>query len=155
MVMQLKKNCKVYSNNFLKKALDEMLNLSYIKIYNMIKFHLQCGAISIIFLFILMLINIRISELQTNNLNYLPLAFFSVTILLIILTDLLPSSKNISINYVTSYGWENNLINNDQISSIGNVMYTNYAIWLIIVAIILLLAMVGSIVITIKGGNSK
>jgi NADH:ubiquinone oxidoreductase subunit 6 (subunit J) len=29
-------------------------------------------------------------------------------------------------------------------------MYTSYAIWLIIVSIILLLAMVGSIVITIK-----
>jgi NADH-ubiquinone oxidoreductase chain 6 len=29
-------------------------------------------------------------------------------------------------------------------------MYTNYAIWLIIVSIVLLLAMVGSIVITIK-----
>jgi NADH:ubiquinone oxidoreductase subunit 6 (subunit J) len=30
-------------------------------------------------------------------------------------------------------------------------MYTNYAIWLIIASIILLLAMVGSIVITKKG----
>jgi NADH-ubiquinone oxidoreductase chain 6 len=29
-------------------------------------------------------------------------------------------------------------------------MYTNYAIWLIIASVILLLAMVGSIVITIK-----
>jgi NADH:ubiquinone oxidoreductase subunit 6 (subunit J) len=29
-------------------------------------------------------------------------------------------------------------------------MYTNYAIWLIIVSLILLLAMVGAIVITIK-----
>jgi len=36
------------------------------------------------------------------------------------------------------------------ITSIGNVMYTNYSIWLIITSIILLLAMVGSIIITIK-----
>jgi NADH-ubiquinone oxidoreductase chain 6 len=34
--------------------------------------------------------------------------------------------------------------------SIGNVMYTSYSIWLLITSIILLLAMVGSIVITIK-----
>jgi NADH-ubiquinone oxidoreductase chain 6 len=36
------------------------------------------------------------------------------------------------------------------ITSIGNVMYTNYSILLLITSIILLLAMVGSIVITIK-----
>jgi NADH-ubiquinone oxidoreductase chain 6 len=34
--------------------------------------------------------------------------------------------------------------------SLGNVMYSNYSVWLIITSIILLLAMVGSIVITIK-----
>ena len=39
------------------------------------------------------------------------------------------------------------------ITSIGNVMYTNYAVLLIIASIILLLAMVGSIVITKKGEN--
>jgi NADH-ubiquinone oxidoreductase chain 6 len=33
---------------------------------------------------------------------------------------------------------------------VGNVMYTNYSIWLMITSLILLLAMVGSIVITIK-----
>ncbi|WP_461117918.1 hypothetical protein [Spirosoma jeollabukense] len=39
------------------------------------------------------------------------------------------------------------------ITAIGNVMYTNYAILLIIASIILLLAIVGSIVITKKGEN--
>jgi NADH-ubiquinone oxidoreductase chain 6 len=34
--------------------------------------------------------------------------------------------------------------------SIGNIMYTSYSIWLLITSIILLLAMVGSIVITVK-----
>jgi NADH-ubiquinone oxidoreductase chain 6 len=41
-------------------------------------------------------------------------------------------------------------MNNSQISSIGNVLYTNYSIWLIITSLILLLAMVGAIIITIK-----
>lgn len=36
------------------------------------------------------------------------------------------------------------------ISSIGDIMYSSYSIWLIITSIILLLAMVGAIVITIK-----
>jgi NADH-ubiquinone oxidoreductase chain 6 len=38
--------------------------------------------------------------------------------------------------------------------SIGNIMYTSYSIWLLITSIILLLAMVGSIVITIKQRNN-
>jgi NADH-ubiquinone oxidoreductase chain 6 len=36
------------------------------------------------------------------------------------------------------------------IISIGNVIYTNYFIWIVIASIILLLAMVGTIIITIK-----
>jgi NADH-ubiquinone oxidoreductase chain 6 len=36
------------------------------------------------------------------------------------------------------------------ITNIGNIMYTYNNIWLIIASLILLLAMVGSIVITIK-----
>jgi NADH-ubiquinone oxidoreductase chain 6 len=36
------------------------------------------------------------------------------------------------------------------ITSIGNIIYTNYPIWLLLTSIILLLAMIGSILITIK-----
>ena len=52
--------------------------------------------------------------------------------------------------FVTSKIWDGNLIENSHITSIGNIMYTNYSIWLIITSYILLLAMVGAIVITIK-----
>jgi NADH-ubiquinone oxidoreductase chain 6 len=54
------------------------------------------------------------------------------------------------ISFVTSSIWDSNLSENSHISSIGNVLYTNYSMWLIITSIILLLAMVGAIVITIK-----
>jgi NADH-ubiquinone oxidoreductase chain 6 len=58
------------------------IGLSYLLVY--------VGAVSILFLFILMLINIRISELVTNNSNSIPLAimigiFFNIT-------QLIPSS---------------------------------------------------------------
>lgn len=42
------------------------------------------------------------------------------------------------------------MVNISDITAIGNIMYTSYFIWLIITSIILLLAMVGSIVITIR-----
>ena len=52
--------------------------------------------------------------------------------------------------YVSSKIWDGNLAESNHITSIGNIMYTNYSIWLILASFILLLAMVGSIVITIK-----
>lgn len=145
------------------------IGLSYILVY--------VGAVSILFLFILMLINIRISELLNETNNDVPLAVLTVILFYFIIAQVLPVNlvdKNISSNFVSffsgslnqqnlnnynfseeivyasSKSWDSSLVDITQITSIGNVMYTNYAIWLIIVSIVLLLAMVGSIVITIK-----
>lgn len=124
------------------------------------------GAVSILFLFILMLINVRISELQGNTNNSLPLALIIGILLYYFLYRILPFSdlSNISnkflniiyLNnnsenlYVTSNIWDTMLVNVSHIISIGNVIYTNYFIWIVIASIILLLAMVGTIIITLK-----
>lgn len=127
------------------------------------------GAVSILFLFILMLINVRISELQSNTNNSLPLALIIGTFLYYFLFKIFPSSdlnilNNKLINiissddssdysenlYVTSNTWDGILMEVSHIVSIGNVIYTNYFIWIVIASIILLLAMVGTIIITIK-----
>jgi NADH-ubiquinone oxidoreductase chain 6 len=63
------------------------------------------------------------------------------------------NSYNNDIYFCTSKMWDGNLIENSHITSIGNIMYTNYNMWLIIASLILLLAMVGAIVITIKQKN--
>ena len=52
--------------------------------------------------------------------------------------------------FVTSKSWDSNIAEAAHITSIGNIMYTSYLIWLLLTSIILLLAMVGCIVITIK-----
>ena len=73
------------------------------------------------------------------------------------LNDLNNYLKNLDINndilFITSKIWDGNLIENSHITSIGNIMYTNYNMWLILASFILLLAMVGAIVITIKQKN--
>jgi NADH-ubiquinone oxidoreductase chain 6 len=58
------------------------IGLSYLIVY--------IGAVSILFLFILMLINIRTSELQSNNSNSIPLALFITIVLDYILFEILP-----------------------------------------------------------------
>jgi NADH-ubiquinone oxidoreductase chain 6 len=139
------------------------IGLSYILVY--------VGAVSILFLFILMLINIRISELLNETNNHILLAVLNIILFLFIIGQILPNNPinqdniiNLSdlffnnqdlnftkqIAYASSKNWDNSLADITQISSIGNIMYSSYAIWLIIVSIILLLAMVGAIVITIK-----
>nr|AFD95977.1 NADH dehydrogenase subunit 6 [Talaromyces marneffei]AND96976.1 NADH dehydrogenase subunit 6 [Talaromyces marneffei]AND96992.1 NADH dehydrogenase subunit 6 [Talaromyces marneffei]AND97009.1 NADH dehydrogenase subunit 6 [Talaromyces marneffei]AND97026.1 NADH dehydrogenase subunit 6 [Talaromyces marneffei] len=141
------------------------IGLSYILVY--------VGAVSILFLFILMLINIRISELTNETSNYTPLAILTVMLFYFLVGRILPGNfillnTNLVnsyiidtyvnehiydelIQYASSKSWDTSLVDMTHITGIGNVMYTNYAILLIIASIILLLAMVGSIVITKKG----
>jgi cytochrome c oxidase subunit I len=147
------------------------IGLSYLLVY--------VGAVSILFLFILMLINIRVSELSTDTNKSIPLAFITgvityLFISIILLYNNFNSIKNgnyinfssnlNSINldireiqeipnevlFALSNRWDSIIADNTHITSIGNIMYSNYSIWLIITSIILLLAMVGSIVITLK-----
>lgn len=158
------------------------IGLSYLLVY--------VGAVSILFLFILMLINVRISELLSDTSNSIPLAViigisfyypvykilpYSVTninnyaVNLNTLNEIMFNNNSDYLNkyfklngteqdkgeisFVTSKNWDGNLSESSHITSIGNIMYTSYSIWLILTSIILLLAMVGAIVITIKQKN--
>jgi NADH-ubiquinone oxidoreductase chain 6 len=158
------------------------IGLSYLLVY--------VGAVSILFLFILMLINVRISELFTNTSNSIPLAVLITIAFNFSIYKVLPYSlvafnnytidlnntlnnmfyndyidlfnkvsylnnnfnkmDNSEILFVTSKIWDGNLSETSHITTIGNIIYTSYSIWLILTSIILLLAMVGAIVITIK-----
>ena len=120
------------------------IGISYLLVY--------IGAVSMLFLFILMLIDIRISELHVQTNNSLFLAF---------LIGILFYINNLSINtfikyinenlYFSNYNsWDGYIIENYDIISIGNVLYSNLSIWLIVSSLILLLAMVGAIIININ-----
>jgi NADH-ubiquinone oxidoreductase chain 6 len=155
------------------------IGLSYLLVY--------VGAVSILFLFILMLINVRISELLSDTSSNIPLAVLIIIAFNYPIYKMLPNSivsfnsytidlNNSFINifynsysnlfnktlflsnnsddgeilFVTSNIWDGSLAEASHITTIGNILYTSYSMWLIITSIILLLAMVGAIVITIK-----
>ena len=69
------------------------IGLSYILVY--------VGAVSILFLFILMLINIRISELVSETNNDIPLAVLTVLLFYFIIGQVIPS--NLTDNTIVSY----------------------------------------------------
>lgn len=135
------------------------------------------GAVSILFLFILMLINIRSSELLSNNVNSIPLALLIIILLNAVWISVSPeyssilenteavnifyttllsdlqifhTSENINIMFAISNNWDGYLMETSHITSVGMVLYTVYNAWLWIASLILILAMVGSITITSK-----
>ncbi|AKQ53301.1 NADH dehydrogenase subunit 6 (mitochondrion) [Sclerotinia sclerotiorum 1980 UF-70] len=138
------------------------IGLSYLLVY--------VGAVSILFLFILMLINVRISELLTDTSNSIPLAIiisisFYSSVHSTIPYSIVPFTSYIS-NIINTFNDildiillyinnDGNLSETSHITSIGNILYTTYSIWLILTSVILLLAMVGAIVITIKQREVK
>jgi NADH-ubiquinone oxidoreductase chain 6 len=123
------------------------IGLSYLLVY--------VGAVSILFLFILMLINVRISELLSNTSNSIPLAVIISVVFNYPLYEILPygissfnsyifdlsnslfnENVNLSSNridngeilFVTSKIWDGNLAEISHISTIGNIMYSTYSI---------------------------
>lgn len=181
------------------------IGLSYLLVY--------VGAVSILFLFILMLINIRISEIISSTSNSIPLAVFISSIFLFTISPALPlpgvmknnlfaglykyypfsaqgaivgetpkkfiaafdaegeingnkdisfkgNSTSVDLDYnnffsdmpgnVYSNAWDNLLSQSSYINTLGNVLYTNFPLWIILTSLVLLLAMVGCILITVK-----
>ena len=129
------------------------IGLSYLLVY--------IGAVSILLLFILMLINIKISELLNETNNTIPLAILSTVAFNYPIYQILPyntiifNSYIININnifydilynnyndylnktfkfnddiiyYVTSKTWDSNIVEITHITTIGNIIYTNYSI---------------------------
>jgi NADH-ubiquinone oxidoreductase chain 6 len=120
------------------------IGLSYLLVY--------VGAVSILFLFILMLINVRISELSSETSNSLPLLIFGLVLGLsfpadnlsplngsldgisnknldsniINIEDITP--KDIDLSYVTSKTWDGTLSETSHITTIGNILYSSHSI---------------------------
>lgn len=147
-----------------------ILNITFVGISYLLVY---IGAVSILFLFILMLIDIRISELHENNKNNIYLGIIISILFYSIFNNINISYQNTynyeniinklyfqikdvfdvdneKINYISYNNWENSLFESYDLVSIGNVLYTSNSILLLIALLILLLAMVGAIKINIK-----
>jgi NADH-ubiquinone oxidoreductase chain 6 len=89
------------------------IGLSYILVY--------VGAVSILFLFILMLINIRISELLSETNNDIPLAVLTVLLFYYIIGQALPSNltdNTIVFNLSNSFSEVSNIQSNNEFFNI-------------------------------------
>lgn len=123
------------------------------------------GAIAVLFLFVVMMLNIRITELSESILRYLPiggliLLIFFFEVLSVVKDDLVPF---LSLHYVfsqydfpslnenvTTTFWTNQIDPITNIEALGNILYTYYVYCFIIASLILLVAMIGAILLTMR-----
>ncbi len=106
------------------------------------------GAVAVLFLFVVMMLNINFSEMRDGFLKYLPLggavaAIIFAEFLFIFYNALGSKNAFAPVRNVIEPSAETN---NTQ--AIGNILYTNYAYPFQMAGIILLIAMIGAIVLT-------
>ena len=105
------------------------------------------GAVAVLFLFVIMMLDINTAKLRKSFLNYLPIGLLVGFIILLELLYVVNQSKVIfSISDSEKLGSQ--IINNTK--AIGNVLYTDYFLIFQISGIILLVAMIGAILLTLR-----
>lgn len=120
-------------------------------------FIVYVGAISILFLFVIMLLNLRVVELYTRKILYLPfggiLLLFSTFFFFYILSkEFILSFEDCSNNKYNFKPLKLYLLANTNIKQLGELLYNYNAIFVLLIALILLVAMVGAIILV---SNSK
>nr|YP_009138106.1 NADH dehydrogenase subunit 6 [Lobosphaera incisa]AKF78664.1 NADH dehydrogenase subunit 6 [Lobosphaera incisa] len=125
------------------------------------------GAIAVLFLFVVMMLNIKLAEINEKKLRYLPIGgllgvVFLLEIFLIVDNDLIPllTASNLQewsqLSPINFTQWSFLISTITNIEGIGLITYTYYFYYFWIASLILLVAMIGAIVLTMhKGVNVK
>ena len=108
------------------------------------------GAVAVLFLFVVMMLDFKISLDKNNILQYLPIGFFvgvvfiSELIIVLINTKFDLSNIQILVNPMIKF------VNLTNTEAIGSILYTDYILYFQLSGVILLVAMIGSIVLTLR-----
>ena len=126
----------------------EFLSLIFIVVY--------VGAIAVLFLFVVMMLNVKISEVEDEVLQYLPVGgtiglIFLFLIFFIIEGDFVSFNGQANSIYLD---WFQQVDVVSNIETLGQVLYTEYLVYFLLAGVILLVAMVGAIVLTMSTRTS-
>lgn len=136
-----------------------MLGLDF---FAMIFLVVYVGAIAVLFLFVVMMLNIKLAEINEKRLRYLPIGgllgiLFLLEIFVIVDNDLIPllKSNGESLSFSIAFTqWASMRESLNNISALGNIIYTYYFYFFCMASLILLVAMIGAIVLTMHKGVS-
>lgn len=135
----------------------ELLPITFIIVY--------VGAIAVLFLFVLMMLNIKLSEITNYYNNFMPLSFLFCTIIVFeliilfrsefitlntysiqttfLLADYLNNDQD-KLSFITTF------FNTSNIQTVSYALFNNYLYIFLLSSVILLLAMVSAIILTIN-----
>ena len=108
------------------------------------------GAVAVLFLFVVMMLDIKTTIEKSNILQYLPIGLFigfvfiAELVIVLINTKLELSNMQILSNPLNKFAELSNT------KAIGSVLYTDYILHFQLAGVILLVAMIGSIVLTLR-----
>ena len=126
----------------------EFLSLIFIVVY--------VGAIAVLFLFVVMMLNVKISEIEDEVLQYLPVGG-SIGLIFLFLIFFIIEEDFVSFNGQAEgiyLDWFQQVDVVSNIQTLGQVLYTEYLVYLLLAGVILLVAMVGAIVLTMSTRTS-
>lgn len=107
------------------------------------------GAIAVLFLFVVMMLNVKTNPIKINNFSILPVGLLILVVISTQVLNVLDNQfillKNVYLTYIP---WvkENCYITNAE--TIGLYLYTKFSLLFIFCGLILLVAMIGAIVLT-------
>ena len=142
-------------------ALSFMIEFEFLPIVLLI---IYVGAIAVLFLFIIMMLNIKISELKENSIQYIPaILIFSILFFINVSMIIQTNFQNVTLENTATVYFLKDFINTfdnqfdftswvsfkDNLENIGAILFTNYFFDFILSGIILLLAMIGAIILTL------
>lgn len=146
------------------------LNIDFIAMLFLV---LYVGAIVVLFLFVVMMLNVRILELNERIISYVPIAIVIVLIFFLLIlstvnnnflddsTDstfkevFLKDSSNILGGKQLSFSFFQNLTTYSNLNLIAALLYTDYVYLFLLAGIALLIAMLGSIVLTLNNSQKS
>ena len=108
------------------------------------------GAVAVLFLFVVMMLNINFAKLRAGFIHYLPIGLFVASLLFVEIGSLIylsfdaPASLAAPAEPMPSATVANNA------EAIGRVLYTDYVLLFQLAGVILLVAMIGAIVLTLR-----
>nr|BBD14160.1 NADH dehydrogenase subunit 6 [Ophirina amphinema] len=159
--------CVVFSRNPIHSVLflvlvfanvSGILVLLGVEYLSMVFLMVYVGAIAVLFLFVVMMLNVRIVEWSESLIKYVPIGlaigfvFFGEIFLVL---QEAGSGSSVSTSDLAFFGhtlnshWLESSITITNIGAIGMVLYTQYATVFIISGLVLLVAMIGAIVLTV------
>jgi NADH-quinone oxidoreductase subunit J len=144
--------CFLFSSFLLFILECEFLGLLFIVIY--------VGAIAVLFLFAIMMLESKSIHLSRNIMKYVPVGFFFVLFLLLPLLNEISSqfNNNITINsfYLNKYqNWYDLVDSITDVEVLGQVLYSYFVLHFLIAGFILLLVLVGVVYLTNTFNNDR